>query len=186
MKPPIRITFWCCCLSWLLAFPVSGNAAWFTNQTGVDGGSPCAEYSSYTRGSTFSTMTAGQAYPIASGQSCGSSTCTGSSDTSDWNYLVSGNVTVKNAAIYSETVTVTGYTGPDCAAAGTWPNLTFSGCYTSTLYSGYVLHNETKTIPFNMANWLISYNSYDHFYVVVELAGSGSCIETDFNSWEHD
>ncbi len=184
MKPLISTTFRCCFLVWLLAFPVSANATWFTNQTGASGGSACAEYANYMRGSTFSTMTPNQQYPIESGQSCGSSTCTGSSDTSEWNYIVTGNVTVFSRG--NGTLTVTGYNGPDCVAAGTWPNLTFSGCYTSTLYSGNIRASETKIVPFVMLNDLISYTSYDYFYVTVQQSYAGSCVEADFNSWEHD
>jgi len=186
MKMPTRITFWFCCLAWLLAFPASGNAAWFTNQSAVTGGSPCAQYSSSTRGATFSSMTAGQAYPMEAGQACGSATCTGSSDTANWNYLITGNVAVKNTADTSTTLTITGYTGTNCTVTGTWPNLTFTGCFADTLYSGAIGAGETKAVPWRQFNLLQPYNATDYFFVTATLSGVGSCVEGDFTSWEHD
>jgi len=136
MTPPRRLALWCCSLILILAFPIGANATWFTNQTGLEGGSSCYEYTSAGQGSSFSSMTANKTYPVEFGQSCGAMSCTGSSDTAAWNYIVMGNLTVKDTSSSSETLTVKGYNGPSCSSTGTWPNLSFSGCYTSTLFSG--------------------------------------------------
>jgi hypothetical protein len=183
MKLPIRFAFWCCLVS-LLAFPASGNAAWFTNQGGRGGGNVCETNNGWGP-ATFSTMTAGQAYPIESDNACGSSKNTGSKDTSNWNYLVTGNVTIKNTTDSTETLTVMGYNGTSCKASGTWPNEIFSSCYTLPLYSVNIIAQETKIVPFSIVNLSLPDSACDDFFVTVQLSGSGRCIAADYITWEH-
>ena len=188
MKTPTRITFWYCCLAWLLAFPAAANAIWYTNQSGVTGGSPCAAYSSHVRGSTFTSMTAGQEYSIEAGRACGDVTCTGSSENLPFSYIATGDVIVRSTASATKTLTVVGYFGDACIPTGTWPNLTFpvGGCYIDTIYSGNINSNETKIVPFDLIDGGQPYNVYDYFFVTVKLSGVGVCVGEDFITSEHD
>jgi hypothetical protein len=112
--------------------------------------------------------------------------CTGSSDTANWNYNVTGAVTVANTTGSTETLTVTGNYGVTCAQGGTWPNETFTNCTNVTLYSGNIAASETKIVPFSITDPGIIYTDFDDFYVSVELSGSGTCIGGAYVTWEHD
>jgi hypothetical protein len=158
------------------------NESWVTNQGGR-GWEACLNDNGW--GSSFSQMAANQIYPMLSDDACNLQGNTGSQDQLPWNYVIQGEVSLK-AGTTATVFTVTAYWGTSCTASGTWPNETFSNCYSGAYFEGTVPAGDTVSVPFNILDPALPFGSCDGFYVVVEANKASTCLHGEYTTTEHD